>query len=75
MKHDIIAPRWHDRVVLIADYKIGQTNIIVFRANSMPGEYKISGQLARSFPLEDMRTKSGTIMKMRAIPLDALEAV
>ena len=73
-KHTIYMPRWHDRVVLVADYKIGIHNTIVFpQAPTLPGEWYISGMDAKAHPIEFMKTKSGGNLAMRVIPLDDLE--
>lgn len=73
-KLEILNPRWHDRVVLLADFKLGTHNIITFpKAKSLEGEWYISGAKAKSFPIEGLKTKSGSIMQVRAIPLDELE--
>lgn len=70
----VFNPRWHDRKALLADFKLGVHNKIVFpKANSLPGEYYISGSKAKSFPLEPMKTKSGGTIQLRAVPLDELE--
>lgn len=51
---DIWEPRWHDKVVLIAKYKVrsGQ-NIIRFTKGSMKGKtYTVDSATIRDFPLE-----------------------
>jgi hypothetical protein len=71
---EILNPRWHDRQVLLADYKISTHNAITFpKANSMPGEYYISGISAKKYPTQPMKTKNGAIMTMRVVSIDALE--
>lgn len=70
----IFSPRWHDRVVLLADYKIGTHNCVTFpKANTLEGEWYISGVNAKTYPLEPMKTKSGTNMMMREVPISALQ--
>jgi len=50
-KFEIIKPRWKDRVVLLADYKIGLHNEIEYRyAPSLPGKWYISGEEAKKWP-------------------------
>lgn len=74
MIHTIKQPRWHDRVVLIAEHKIARDNVIRFtEAPTMPGDYTISGEHAKSFPLEKFKTRAGGVMPVRAIPLSVLE--
>lgn len=67
-------PRWHDRKVLIANFKLGTHNAITFpRARTLEGTWYISGLKAGQYPTEIMKTKSGKDMTMRVIPLDDLE--
>lgn len=70
----IYNPRWHDRIVLLADFKIQSHNVITFpKARTLVGEWYISGDKAKTFPAEPMKTKSGTTMTMRVVPIDELE--
>jgi hypothetical protein len=67
-------PRWHDRVALLADYKLGTHNLVRFpKAGSLPGDWYISLKKAKSFPTEYLTTKAGGKMLVRAIPLDEFE--
>lgn len=66
-------PRWHDRVVLVANHKLQEHNEIVIKYKTYPNPFYISGTVARSFPLEQLKTKAGTTMAVRAIPLVELE--
>lgn len=68
-KMEIIQPRWKDRVVMLACYKVGTHNEIVFtKTPSMPGSYYVSGKVAMSYP----KQTNGKLM-CYAVPLDALE--
>lgn len=68
-KIPILQPRWKDRVVLPACYKIGTHNEIVFtKTPSMPGSYYISGAKASKYP----KQTNGKLL-CYAIPLDELE--
>lgn len=69
----IWAPRWHDRVVLIADRRLLAHNEIIIEHKDFPAPFYISGKVAKSFPLEQMNTKSGGTIAVRAIPLKELE--
>lgn len=40
---DIIAPRYHDRVVLLAARKVGERNKVKIRDGAFKGEYFVSG--------------------------------
>lgn len=73
-KFEVWQPRWRDRSVLLADFKIGAHNVITFpKTPSYAGEWYISGENAKHFPIEPMKTKSGTTMIMRCVPLGELE--
>lgn len=49
----IKSPRWHDRVVMIAKFRVGQHNIITFtNAKSLPDEYYLDGKTITKYPLE-----------------------
>ncbi len=62
-------PRYKDRVVMLACYKVGDHNKIVFtHAKEMPGAYYVSGKVARSYPKET----NGSIMCF-SVPLHELE--
>lgn len=69
---DIWQPRWHDRVVLVADHKITADNEVVIHHHNYPHPLYMSGEWARQWPLENLKTKSGGNMPVRAIPLDEL---
>jgi hypothetical protein len=50
---EIFAPRWHDRVVLLAAHKVGTHNKIIFtKAPTLQGEWYISGRDVHQCPLE-----------------------
>lgn len=66
-------PRWSTRDVLIADYKIEAHNEINIDWHEFPDPIYLSGERARTFPLEDMKTKNGSTIKMRAIPIDEIK--
>lgn len=74
IEHTIWSPRYHDRVVLIANNKLGHHNIIEFtKAPTMAGKWYVSGETARKYHIEEMRTKSGGTLAVRPIPLDELQ--
>lgn len=69
----ILAPRWKDRKVLIADYKIGQNNEIRITAAKKdgtpyyPNPFYATGEMLRKYPL--VEHPHG---KMREVPLSDL---
>jgi len=66
-------PRWHDKVVLVAERRLLDDNEIVIRHKNFPRPYYLTGKRARDFPLEDMKTKAGGTIAVRAVPLEELE--
>jgi hypothetical protein len=68
--HSIWAPRWHDKVVLIAKFRVGEHNKIVFTKDKTMGTkpYYVSGAVIKKCKLED----NGEI-KCYAVPIDKLE--
>lgn len=66
-------PRWHDRTVLVADKRLLSHNQIVIEHKDFPAPFYLTGERAKSFPLEQMPTKSGGVIAVRAIPLTELE--
>lgn len=72
----IFNPRWHDRKVLVADYKIATHNQINFpKAASLAGDWYISGRDAKTFPIEAMKTRAGGSINMRVIPINDLQTL
>ena len=69
----IYEPRWHDRVVLVADRRILPENEVIIQHHDFPRSFYITGEEARKHPLEQMRTKQGSTIAVRAIPLSELE--
>jgi hypothetical protein len=68
----ILEPRWHDNVVLVADYRIFEHNEVVIRHGDFPEPFYLTGERAREFPLEKLKTKAGGEIDVRAIPIDEL---
>lgn len=67
---DIWQPRYKDRVVLIASYKVKENNKIIFsKAKHLAGKvYYMSGRKIRSYPIDT----NGKV-QCYAVPLDDLE--
>lgn len=74
---EIRAPRYHDRVVLIAKYKItpGYPVKIKILYGAYKGEYSIPSKVLFQSPVEPMTTRNGNVIAMKAVPLDALERI
>lgn len=68
-KIEIWQPRWKDRTVLIAKYKVGTHNEIIFtKTKSMPGSYYLSGKVIQACP-----TTFNGKLECYAVPMDKLE--
>ena len=66
---EIWQPRWKDRTVMAAKYKVGTHNEIVFtKAPTMKGSYYISGKAITKYPLQT----NGKLL-CYCVPLDDLE--
>lgn len=71
---DIFEPRYHDKMVLLMDKRIGEHNKIIFTNAKSMGTlpYYISGQKAKTFKTEQKISKLGNKNKFRIVPEDAL---
>jgi len=49
----IISPRYRDKTILIAKYKVGTHNIVTFtKAKSLPDNYYLSGATIQKYPID-----------------------
>lgn len=73
----IFAPRWKDRTVLLAAWKVGTLNKVVITTKKkdgtlyFPEPLYITGEMVRTFPIEVKVSPNG---KFYVVPLMALEA-
>lgn len=74
---EIKSPRYHDRVVLIARYRLAQNYnpTIKILYGAYKGVYRVSNEVICRSPIETMRTRSGQDIQMRAVSLDDLERI
>ena len=74
---EIRAPRYRDRVVLLARYMLpaGQGVDVKILNGAYKGVYHVSNKVICQSPIEGMETKQGKIIAMRAVPIDAMERV
>lgn len=70
-------PRWKDRRVLLARYRIpaGQDVQVRIEKSAAKGLYRVPNTLICKSPIEDMKTRTGKTIQMRAIPLDEMERI
>jgi len=68
-------PRYHDRKVLIARYKIpcGKGVTIKILEGAYKGTYTVSNDVICASPIETLTTRYGEPISMRAIALDNLD--
>lgn len=68
-------PRYRDRKVLIARYRIpcGQDFQITIEKGAYQGTYKVLNELICKSAIETMKTRAGAVIQMRAVNLDELE--
>ena len=73
----IKSPRYRDRVVLLAKYKLscGKDADVEILYGAYKGIYKVKNEVIINSPIEGMETKQGKIIAMRAVQLDAMERV
>lgn len=72
---DIKAPRYRDRVVLLAKYRLpcGTGVDVRILYGAYKGVYHVSNEVICQSPIEPMKTKQGKQIAMRAVPLDKME--
>jgi len=72
---EIREPRYNDRVVLLARYKLpcGRDVDIRILKGRYAGIYHVTNETICRSPIETMTTRYGKPIAMRAVPLDALE--
>lgn len=73
----IKAPRYHDRTLLVASYRIpcGQDAKVEILTGAYKGIYLLRNEVVCQSPVEFMSTRSGRSIKMRVVSLDDLELV
>lgn len=71
---EIIEPRYRDHSVLLAQYKLtpGYPAKIHIRRGAYSGDYEVSAKDIASAPSEMMKTKNGSRISMKAVPLKCL---
>lgn len=74
---NIKAPRYRDKTVLLARYKLpcGCDAMVNIESGAYAGTYKVPNQAICKAPIEGLETKSGKFISVRAVPLDALERI
>ena len=64
-------PRYHDQVVLLADYKLHKHNKVIFTDDKrLKDHYYVSGETAKQYPLS-----YNGVIECRAVPLERLQIV
>lgn len=72
---DIWEPRYHDKKVLVANYRIPSRGDIDIKISKgyYAGKYTIARETIANSPIEQMKTKKGGTVDMRVIPIDKLQ--
>ena len=72
---EVWQPRYHDRVVLLARYRLpcGQDVDLRIKSGAYKGEYRVPNSVITKSPIELMTTKGGRTIQMRVVSLDELE--
>lgn len=73
----IKAPRYRDRSVLLARYRIpcGQDVDVEIQTGAFKGVYKVANETLCKAPIEGLETNQGKIIAVRVVPIDAMERV
>jgi hypothetical protein len=70
----IFAPRYRDKVILIAKWKVSTHNIIkITKSKAYNGEYYLSSSTISKYPLEIIKDKTGVDRLFYAVPVDELK--
>lgn len=74
---NILEPRYHDRCVLIARYKIpcGSDVDVKILRGAYKGLYKVKNDVIIKSPVEGLMTRAGKMMSVRAVPIDEMERI
>ena len=74
----IHAPRWKDRTVLVAKWRVETLNEIEILAarkdgtRYFPSKYEITGAELMKYPIHHMTTSNGQTAEMLVVPIDDL---
>jgi hypothetical protein len=70
VEFDIWAPRWHDRTLLLAAWKVGEKNKVTVKDPRLPVPLYITGEKANAYPIEYLKAKNGHKFQVRAVPIN-----
>lgn len=72
---EIYSPRYHDRTVLLAGWRIstGHPANIRIKYGAYKGNYVAPWKALKEATVTKMKTKTGRLMEMLVVPLDSLE--
>jgi len=73
-KIEIWQPRYHDKMILIAKWKVGIHNIITFTKDKrLTGGFYLSASTIHKYPIEKVKDRTGTEREFYAVPQDELQ--
>lgn len=67
---NIIHPRWHDRKILVAKWKVGDQNEIRVNHASFKEPLYMSGEKMRKYPIEHITRKHQPGFDVYVVPID-----
>ena len=62
-------PRWHDRKILVAKWKVGDHNEVRVNHSSFKEPLYMSGSKLRTYPVEKQTAKNGQPFEVYAVPV------
>jgi hypothetical protein len=69
---EIIEPRWHDRTLLVATWKVGEDNQIAVKHKDFPEPFYMVGEQLKKYPTQTIATKNGQQASMYVVPINDL---
>lgn len=62
-------PRWHDRKILVAKWKVGEHNEIRVNHSSFTEPLYMSGKKLRTYPVETKNARNGQPFEVYVVPI------
>ena len=69
----IINSRWHDHTILMASWKIGNTNQIKIDHHDYPEPFYMTREEIMRYPTTEIASKNGNMVKMYVVPINDLK--
>lgn len=62
-------PRWHDRTILVAKWRVGDHNEVRVNHSSFKEPLYMSGEKMRKYPIEKKTAKNGQLFEVYVVPI------